>query len=132
MTSRAAILALVVCAITLSLAYPLREYIAQRSELAELREEQAAYQERIADLEQRRDQLDDPEHIERIARERLHYHYPDEDTYVVLDPDGTAAEDDEEDSGRPWYTVLWDSVLAADTAEGPEGSIPDAEPPPRE
>lgn len=131
LTSRAAILAVVVCAIMLSLAYPLREYIAQRSEIAELREEQATYQDSIAELEGRQEQLDDPQHLERAARERLHYQYPDEDTYVVLDGQDSDEDADGEDSGQPWYTVLWESVLQADAAEDAEDGIPEAEPPPR-
>ena len=35
-TSRAAVLAVVVCAIALSLAYPVREYIAQRRQIDQL------------------------------------------------------------------------------------------------
>lgn len=131
LTSRAAILAVVVCAITLSLAYPLREYISQRGEIVELREEQAAYQDSITDLEGRQEQLDDPRHLERAARERLHYQHPDEETYVVLDGQDSEDDADSEGSGEPWYTALWESVLRADSAQDPEDGIPDAEPPPR-
>jgi len=39
LTSRAAVLAVVVCAIALSLAYPVREYIAQRRQIDQLQAE---------------------------------------------------------------------------------------------
>jgi len=49
-TSRAAVLAVVVCAIALSLAYPVREYIAQRRQIDQL---QAQSQATTAELGQK-------------------------------------------------------------------------------
>lgn len=133
LTSRAAILALVLCAITLSLAYPLREYIAQRSEIAQLRETRAELEDSVDELEERKEQLEDPAHIEREARTRLHYQYPDEYAYVVLDSGdddaGTGAE--EAASTETWFARLWRSVGAADTSSTPPDEVPDARPLPR-
>ncbi|QRN81813.1 MAG: septum formation initiator family protein, partial [Nocardiopsis sp. BM-2018] len=50
LTSRAAILALVVCAIALSLAYPLREYVMQQAQIAQLQDERARMEENVAYL----------------------------------------------------------------------------------
>jgi hypothetical protein len=123
----------VLCAITLSLAYPLREYFAQRSEIAQLQEERAELEDSVADLEQRRDRLDDPRHLEQEARERLHFAYPDEHAYVVLDPadeeEGVRPED--EGSGASWFARLWRSVEEADRSAREPGEIPDALPLPR-
>ncbi|MGW2200146.1 hypothetical protein ACWCSH_48505, partial [Streptosporangium sp. NPDC001682] len=41
LTGRAAVLAIVVCAIAMSLAYPIREYVAQRRQIAQLEQEKA-------------------------------------------------------------------------------------------
>ncbi|MFB4311100.1 septum formation initiator family protein [Actinomadura sp. GTD37] len=117
LTSRAAILAVVVCAIALSLAYPVREYIAQRKEIADLRHKEAAARGQVEELAQRKQQLGDKSYIEREATRRLHYCRPDVKCYIVLD--GTGAEGRQARRGGPpsrppWYETLWRSVEAAD------------------
>ncbi|MBV2362044.1 FtsB family cell division protein [Streptomonospora nanhaiensis] len=121
LTSRAAILALVICVIALSLAYPLREYLAQRARIAELREEQARAQQSVEQLRERREQLQDPTFIERAARTRLHYQYPGERAYVVVSQDDEQEEQQAEGTGEPWFTRLWLSVLEADRPQGSGG-----------
>jgi cell division protein FtsB len=117
LTSRAAILAVVVCAIALSLAYPIREYIAQRREIAALRQQQRVAQQQVEQLAQHKKRLGDESYIKREARRRLHYCMPGEKCYVVLDGSGGAGQS----AGRgqthrtpPWYVTLWRSVEAAD------------------
>lgn len=117
LTSRAAILALVVCAIALSLAYPVREYAAQRQEIAQLRHQERVAQRQVAELDQRKRRLADPSYIRREARRRLHYCMPGEKCFVVLDGSGgTGGQDQQSGSPRkpPWYETLWRSVEAAD------------------
>lgn len=117
LTSRAAILAVVVCAIVLSLAYPVREYIAQRREIAELRAEAEERRQQIAALEARKQMLDDPDYIKRQARRRLHFCMPGETCYVVVAPDdqgGAGASGRPAEANRPWYVSLWKSVESAD------------------
>src|SRR5262245_33056925 len=70
LTSRAAILAVVVCAIALSLAYPVREYIAQRKEISDLRRQEALSRRQVEELAQRKQQLGDKSYIEREATRR--------------------------------------------------------------
>ncbi|MBB5999545.1 FtsB family cell division protein [Streptomonospora salina] len=127
LTSRAAILALVICMIALSLAYPLREYLAQRARIAELREEKAQTEQAVGELRERREHLRDPAYIEREARTRLHYHYPDERAYVVVSDEDEQDAADDTGSGDPWFTRLWKSVLEADDPQREQG-IPEAEP----
>lgn len=114
LTSRAAILALVVCVIALSLAYPLREYIMQRSQIAELQDERARMEENVRDLEERQDELAQDEYVEREARARLHYQYPDETAYIVVRPDSEAEAEAEAEPDDPWFATLWQSVEEAD------------------
>src|SRR4051794_685097 len=110
LTSRAAILAVVVCAIALSLAYPIREYIAQRREIAALREQQRAAQHQVEQLAQHKQRLGDDSYIKREARRRLHYCTPGEKCYVVLDgsdPAGQGARQAQPPRTPPWYVTLW-------------------------
>ena len=117
LTSRAAILAVVVCAIALSLAYPIREYIAQRREIAALREQQRAAQSQVEQLARHKQRLGDESYIKREARRRLHYCMPGEKCYVVLDgsnPAGQAVQQARPPRVPPWYVTLWRSVETAD------------------
>lgn len=117
LTSRAAILAVVVCAIALSLAYPVREYIAQRKEIADLRRKEAVARRQVEILAQRKQQLGDKSYIEREATRRLQYCRPDVKCYIVLHGgDGTDQQTRRggPPSRPPWYETLWRSVGAAD------------------
>ncbi|TDE18890.1 septum formation initiator family protein [Actinomadura sp. 6K520] len=117
LTSRAAILAVVVCAIALSLAYPVREYIAQRQEIAELRQQEAVARRQVEILAQRKQQLGDKSYIEREATRRLHYCRPAVKCYIVLDGGGDGGRQAHKGgptSRPPWYETLWRSVEAAD------------------
>ena len=115
-TKRAAILALVVCALALTVAVPLRNYVAQRQELAAVSDQQQVLAAEVERLEQERARLSDPAEIEAQARSRLGYVMPGEVPYVVQLPvapgsDPAAAAN----AGVPWYRVLWREV-----AEGPQ------------
>ncbi|MGH3788185.1 MAG: FtsB family cell division protein [Pseudonocardiaceae bacterium] len=109
---RAALLAVVVCVLVLSVAVPLRNYVGQRAELATVYGQQHILADKIAELERRRDLLADPQQVETQARERLRYVHPGEIPYLVQLPPGMAAAD----AGRvqapkqPWYSGLWKSI----------------------
>lgn len=113
-------LGLVICALVLSLAYPAKEFLAQRGEIGRLRAEQAQAQARVAALEGRKRQLADPAYVRAQARARLHYVLPGETVYVVVqqsggDTAGGAKPDVPEVSrGGSWYGRLWDTVRTAD------------------
>jgi type II secretory pathway pseudopilin PulG len=105
------------CAIALSLAYPVREYVAQRREIAALRHQEQVAQRQVEDLARRKQRLGDESYIKREARRRLHYCMPDEKCYVVLDGNGGAGGPDQQAAVSrtpPWYETLWRSVQAAD------------------
>lgn len=114
LTSRAAILAVVVCGIALTLAYPLREYVAQRAQVAQLQEERERMEDSVAHLEQRADELSEEEYVEREARARLHYQYPEETAYIVVRPEDESGDEEEDGSEEPWFATLWGSVEEAD------------------
>ncbi|WP_160050642.1 MULTISPECIES: septum formation initiator family protein [unclassified Nocardiopsis] len=121
LTSRAAILALVVCVIALSLAYPLREYVAQRAQIAELRQERERMEESVGRLRQREEELSRDSYVEREARARLHYQYPDEIAYIVIRPDAEGDAEDEDGPRQPWFLTLWRSVQEADSPPPGDG-----------
>jgi cell division protein FtsB len=115
-TSRAAVLALLVCAIALTLAYPIREYIAEHRQIAQLEAESAQLAGRLRALKAQQQALASPVYIEQQARDQLHMCFPTQTCYVVVSPPparGKAAR-----SHAPWYSVLWKSIGEADKAQG--------------
>lgn len=120
LTTRAAALGLVLCALVVSAALPLREYLAQRSRIAQMEQSQAAQRDRVAALEHQRTLLDDPAYVASLARERLHFVAPGETTYVILGgADATVASAPEAGPRpvgpeAPWWSQLWGTVRAAD------------------
>ena len=122
LTTRAAVLGLVVCALVVSAALPLREYLSQRGDIATAQAARDAQKARIAALEAQLQQLEDPAFVKAEARKRLHFVLPGETAYVVLAPSappvaptrttvkGATATGPE----APWYSQVWGSVAAAD------------------
>ena len=115
-TSRAAVLAVVLCAIALSLAYPVREYIAQRRQIDQLQAQSAQTQAQLSRLQAEAARLNDPAYIEQQARDRLHYCMPRQTCYVIIggQPASNAGHAAAAVAGTPWYERLWSSVRQAD------------------
>lgn len=126
-TSRAAILGVVVCVLALALTVPLRQYVAQRGKVTRLRAKQTQAQARVDALEARKRQLQDPAYVERLARERLHFVRPGEVPYILLTPTPTpvpakpaAPGVTKVDGSGPWYSRLWGTVDTAGRAPAPK------------
>lgn len=127
-TGRAAILAVVLCAIALSLAYPIREYIAQRRQIDQLQAQRSQTALQLKRLEQERKRLKEPAYIEQQARDRLNMCFPRQTCYMIIDSNSGGGK------GRavarrdqvPWYARLWSSVQEANEQPsarvGPAGS----------
>ena len=115
LTGRAALLAVVICAIALSLAYPVREFIAQRQQIDQLQAQQATLTEQVRALQQQGVELSQTWYIEQQARDQLHMCVPGEQCYEVVSgqPAKTAATT-RQAPADPWYAKLWDSVQKAD------------------
>lgn len=123
---RAAILAAVVCVLTLTIAGPVRTYFAQRTEMNQLKTVEGQLRSQIADLEQQKVKLADPVFIAAQARERLGFVMPGDIPYQVQLPPGAAAAPPAAGpdaatavSGDPWYTSLWHTI-----ADAPHGVSP--------
>src|SRR3954463_8874876 len=86
LTTRAAVLGLVLCALVVSAALPLREFLSQRADIRHLQQSQSAARARVAALEAQKARLEDPDYVAALARDRLHFVRPGEIAYVVLAP----------------------------------------------
>lgn len=77
-----------ICALAaLMISAPLNRYLDGRDRIALLEHQNAALGEQIDELEQRIADLNDPEHIELLAREQLGLARPGEIPYVVVQPE---------------------------------------------
>ena len=83
LTGRAAVLAVVICAIALSLAYPVREYVAQRRLIGQLVSQQQTTLAQVKNLEAEQAKLSDRSYIEQLARQELDMCFPDTQCYIV-------------------------------------------------
>ncbi|MCG7597323.1 septum formation initiator family protein [Mycobacterium sp. PSTR-4-N] len=128
---RAAILAAVICVLTLTIAGPVRTYFSQRTEMKQLQASESQLRDQIADLESQKAKLADPVFIAAQARERLGFVMPGEIPYQVQLPAGaTQAGQAPQGAGPvagsdPWYTALWHTI-----ADAPHGITPTAPPVP--
>lgn len=122
---RAAILAAVVCVLTLTIAGPVRTYFAQRTEMKQLKATEQQLRAQIAELEQQKVKLADPVFIAAQARERLGFVMPGEIPYQVQLPPGAAVPGTPDQQpatvnrDQPWYTALWHTI-----ADEPHGITP--------
>jgi cell division protein FtsB len=117
LTGRAALLALVLCSLIMALAYPMRQYVSQRAEIADLERQQQQARQRVEQLRDLKARWQDDAYAEQQIRQRLHYVMPGETGYIVIDPG--AARQSRADLGsadRPWYANVWDGVDKADAA----------------
>jgi len=121
-TTRAALLGIVVSALALLLALPLRTYLGQHAEITSLQTAQTQQQQRIETLRRTINRAQDPVVVEQQARERLQLTFPGQVDYVVVPPSAAPAPPPPTD--RPttvvpvaprqaWWSSLWASTEAA-------------------
>jgi cell division protein DivIC len=129
---RAAILAAVICVLTLTIAGPVRTYFAQRADMQSVQAEIAANRAAIEQLKTEQAKLSDPVYIKAQARDRLGFVMPGETPYQVQLPPGAAPPSNQPgtsqpntSSNDPWYTALWRTI-----ADTPHNIPPPASAPP--
>lgn len=133
---RAAILAVVVCVLTLTIAGPVRTYFSQRTEQQQLARAESQLRSQIANLEQQKSKLADPAYIAAQARERLGFVMPGDTPYQVQLPDGALtppappAPPATAHSNQPWYTALWHTIADEPHGVSPVPAAPPADAPP--
>jgi cell division protein FtsB len=114
LTSRAAVLAIVLAAIALTLAYPVREYIADQRQIDQLATTNAHLAETVKHMRAEARSLNSPAVIAQEARDDLHMCFPSETCYEVIFPARPHGRAAEQRTASPWYGRLWESVRKAD------------------
>ncbi|GAA5703299.1 MULTISPECIES: FtsB family cell division protein [Streptomyces] len=118
LTSRAALLALVLCSLIVALAYPIRQYVSQRAEVADLQRQQERARQRVEQLRDLKARWQDDAYAEQQIRQRLHYVMPGETGYIVIDPAAAKpARTTQGAADRPWYANVWDGVDKSDASD---------------
>ncbi|MET7288555.1 septum formation initiator family protein [Streptomyces sp. NPDC005573] len=118
LTGRAALLAMVLCSLVVALAYPMRQYVSQRAEIADLQRRQEQARERVEQLRDTKARWQDDAYAEQQIRRRLHYVMPGETGYVVIDTGAARqARADLQGAHRPWYANVWDGVDKSDASD---------------
>jgi cell division protein FtsB len=127
LTGRAALLALVLCALVVALAYPTRQYISQRSDIADQRRAAQQAERKVEELRAEKARWQDPDYVRTQARAHLHFVLPGETGYSVAGTTAATGSDaaaerraaEQAVARRPWYTNMWDDVDHADAAAAP-------------
>lgn len=119
---RLGILVLLLGFLALFLTPTLRGYIEQRSDITRMEQAVAREEDQIAVLRADVEAWQQPETIEREARQRLRFVKPGETAFTVLDDTeeqlteplpGMAAVTTDVHEHRPWYGEVWESVVTA-------------------
>jgi cell division protein FtsB len=118
LTGRAAILAVVVAALAIALAAPVRQLVGQRAQINSLRTSVASQQSQVAQLKAAQKLWANPSYVAAQAEQRLHYVKPGQVPIITLaptpapgaSPSATAAPALDT---APWYAELWTSVRGA-------------------
>jgi cell division protein FtsB len=118
-TGRAATLSLVLIALLLAYAYPMRIYLAQQAQIAALESSQSAQRVRIQEKQTQVAKWNDKDYIIAMAHKRLQMVLPGDKAFVTGPAAGTPDPAADPDAGQaidtgPWYGKLWSSVRAAD------------------
>jgi cell division protein FtsB len=119
-TGRAVLLGALVLLLALTLAGPVRQYLAGQAELVRLAAEGEALEQRAADLQEQLARQSDPAWTQREARERLTYVLPGDRLVVVVDGETRGEEPGPlsplpgSQPAPPWYDALLESVAVAD------------------
>lgn len=113
-----AVLGVVLVAVALAVAVPLRGFLHQRDELAKAVADQQALEQQVVELEERKGALQDPNYIKAEARRRLQYVSPGETVYRIVSPEVSEpkatrpASSGKKPEPVPWYGRMWDTLTA--------------------
>jgi cell division protein FtsL len=115
LTGRAAVLAVVICAIALSLAYPVRAYLAQRQQIDQLVAQQQTMLAQVKNLKAEQAKLSQSSYIEQLARQELDMCFPGTKCYIVEGSQSLpGVGQPQQPEPKAWYAKLWQSVQQAD------------------
>ncbi|AEV81831.1 septum formation inhibitor MinC [Actinoplanes sp. SE50] len=118
LTSRATVLLAVLVVLALAYTYPIRVYLQQEAQIAQMERAQAEQRDQIAATATELAKWNDNEYIRIQARKQLYYVRPGEAPLLVIEDRAGAAHDagQKAPAAAPdrWYDTLWNSVRAAD------------------
>lgn len=125
-TSRAAVLACVLAGLVIALAYPTRQYVAQRGQISDEAHQVRQSTRQVKQLRREKARWQDAAYVQAQARSRLHFVKPGE-TAFLFPQGGTVRHTSTRVHGprsepQPWYRNLWNSVDAADRSTSPPES----------
>lgn len=113
LTRRATILVLALCAVVVTIAYPLQEYLSENSQLDSVDQQNATLTKQVSDLQRQVALWNDPGYVRIQVREQLHYVTPGEEGFSVPGPgNGTEPLGLPTPAPSPWYDKLWNSVTS--------------------
>ncbi|SDO37552.1 Septum formation initiator [Klenkia soli] len=121
-TGRAVLLGVLVLLLALTLAGPVRSFVAGRQELAQLAADNQALSLREQQLQAELDRQSDPAYLRQQALARLNFVLPGDRLVIVADgtvvegeaPAQTPGVADQDTPDVPWYDGLLESVATAD------------------
>lgn len=123
-TGRAVVLGVVLLALALSYVFPVRVYLSQQAEIAEMEAAQQRQREHLARLEAEAARWEDDEYIRIQARKRLYFAEPGELLLITVwdDPQESTADQPEAPpaSEGAWWDTLWASVESANHPAPPD------------
>jgi len=117
-SGRTAALCVVLLALMLAYAYPMRVYFAQQAQISQMQSDQAEQRRRIDDLAARVERWKDEDYLVAQIRSRLQMVREGELVYFVgaiPDQPGATADDGQE----AWFRQLWSGLQAADDPNAP-------------
>lgn len=120
LTSRSLALGTVVVMLVTFLAPPMQRYFIQRAQINALKADIEATQIRISEAEKQLMRWQDPKYVKTQARARLHYVWPGETQWIVVDKDGQQVQTrielpvvDVSSSSGSWYGRILTSIELA-------------------
>ena len=117
LTRRATILVLALCAVVVTIAYPLQEYLSQSSQLNSINQQNADLTKQVDKLQQQISLWSDPGYVAIQARSQLHYVLPGEEGFTL--PGSTIGNEQlgmPTPVASPWYDTLWGTVKSPSAA----------------
>ena len=122
LTRRATILALALCAVVVTIAYPLQEYLSENSQLDSINRQNATLSGQVSQLQRQIGLWNDPDFVRIQVRGQLHYVMPGEEGFTVPGPaNGTEPLGLPTPAPSPWYEKLWNSVKSPSADPGTGG-----------
>lgn len=118
LSNRALIVGIILFSLAVTLAPPIQHYFTQRAQINSLQASISDNQKMVADAVAELEKWNDPQYVASQARARLHFIFPGERTYIIINNDEITDEDqptkvsEQLPIGLPWYSRLISSITS--------------------